>query len=106
MNRAKRIEAVLGVVAMTLLIAIGLVVLRENREIGPIVPDTQVSMNSSHAACGAFCWMVVSWLFEQGTKMAEKEVRNNSCNGPCGGGGGGGFECAENDRSCNTMETH
>ncbi len=104
MNPVKR-DAVLTVVAVALLFVVGLSVLRANREIGPIVPDTQVSMSSSHAACGAFCWMLISWLFEQGTQMAAKEIRRNDCNGACGGGGGGGFECAPDDRSCNTMNT-
>ncbi len=108
MNRARRIEAILGVVAMTLLIAIGLVVLRDNREIGPIVPDTQVTMSSApmlQGPCGFWCKWVAGWLASKAAEWMSNEVEHNGCNGPCGGGGGGGFECGpdEYDSHCRSV---
>jgi hypothetical protein len=95
MRQSKKIEAILSLLVVAALVAYGLFVLRDLREIGPIVPDSL--QGSSHAACGEFCWLVIGWLVERGTQMFGSEVRENGCNGPCGGGGGGGFECGAGD---------
>jgi hypothetical protein len=99
----KTTYAFLSTVVVLTLVVIGLTVLRDNREIGPIVPDTQVAqVGSSHAVCGDLCWLLIGWLFERGTAYVGDVAKNNSCNGPCGGGGGGGFGqqgCGEWDGS-------
>jgi hypothetical protein len=91
MKRAKRIEAILSVVVCLALVFYGLYVLRDLREIGPIVPDSQrgYSINS----CDWLCQILIGYVI---TKVADWAINqtssaNNNCNGPCGGGGGGGL---------------
>jgi hypothetical protein len=107
MKRARIIEAVLCVVAAVAMIAFGLWTLRP-QPVGSFTGEGGFSastMNSSHAACGSLCWILIAWLIEHGGQYVGSVAQNNSCN-PCGGGGGGGFECAPDDRSCNTMNTN
>ena len=94
MKRAKTIEAVLSVVVCIALVVYGFGVLRDLREIGPIVPDSQAHLNSlptAQGGCNWFCQVVVAWLLEHGMNAALNEVKNNGCSAqnPCGGGGGG-----------------
>jgi hypothetical protein len=55
--------------------------------------------------CGGGCWLFLGWLAERGWEYASGVMQRNSCDGACSGGGGGGFECAPDDRACNTMNT-
>jgi hypothetical protein len=92
MKRAKTIEAVLSVVVCTALVFYGLFVLRDLREIGPIVPDSQMHLNSlptAQGGCNWFCQIIVAWFVDKAADYTLKQMKENGCNGPCGGGGGG-----------------
>jgi hypothetical protein len=82
---------VLSGVMLTALAVYGVSMLRDLREIGPITPDSQVAMSSSHADCGWFCQVIVAIGMQAGADFAWGVVKNNSCNSGCAGGGGGGF---------------